>query len=301
MNRPDAAADRLRVLVGVDGSPGSEAALRWACREAELRPATITALAAWTDDGLPRRIYHLATRADVDGLTMAARGLVATTISRVLETHPSVSVTPTVRRSEPVEALLEAAASADLVVLGADKGNVLRRLTTGKVSQRVVSLSPVPVVVARELSSPQDAARRAVVVGVDGSPMSLAALRWAAGEAAIRRVPLRVVHAWGGLDPLYADALLSSEHVVQHAARAILDDAVKLELDGAPETDLQPVISSEAPAASLLHESRLAQLLVVGSRGHGGFPALAVGSVSHQCMLHAACPVAVVRNDQMTL
>lgn len=50
MNRADA-ADRLRILVGVDGSPGSEAALRWACREAELRPATITALAAWTDDG----------------------------------------------------------------------------------------------------------------------------------------------------------------------------------------------------------------------------------------------------------
>ncbi|MDT3445461.1 universal stress protein [Pseudofrankia sp. BMG5.37] len=53
----------MRILVGIDGSPGSEAALRWACHEATLRPAAISALVAWTADGRPQRVYHLARRA----------------------------------------------------------------------------------------------------------------------------------------------------------------------------------------------------------------------------------------------
>jgi nucleotide-binding universal stress UspA family protein len=204
-------------------------------------------------------------------------------------------VTPVTRQAEPVAALLELAAQADLVVVGARGTGALRRLAAGSVSQAVVHYSPVPVVVARNVPHPGRDDRRPIVAGIDGSAMSLAALRWAAGEAATREVPLRVVHSWGGLDPLYTDVLLSSEH-----ARTLLDDAVKLGLDGTPETDILPVIVSDTPAMALLRESLNAQLLVVGGRGRGGFAELALGSVSHQCVLHAACPVAVVRSDQIT-
>jgi nucleotide-binding universal stress UspA family protein len=301
MRHADAPASPTRVLVGVDGSPGSEAALRWACREAELRPATVTALAAWTPDGRPRRIFHLAAQADAGGLMAAAHALVDTTISRVRQDYPAVDITATARQGEPVTVLLEAAAHADLVVVGARESGVMRRLAAGSVSQGVMHFSPVPVVVAREPSDLGAARKAAVVVGVDGSALSLAALRWAAGEAAIRQVPLRVVHSWGGFDPIYSDLLLSSEEVVRRAAGMLLDEAVKLELDGVPAADIRPVIASDAPAVALLRESRGAQLLVVGSRGHGGFVGLALGSVSHQCVLHAACPVAVIRSDQTSV
>jgi nucleotide-binding universal stress UspA family protein len=231
----------------------------------------------------------------------AARTLLDTAVAHVHGDFPTTEVTPVVRQSEPVAALLELAAQADLVVVGARGDSVLRRLTAGSVSQGIVQHCPVPVVVARGPARPGSSDERAVVVGVDGSAMSLAALRWSAREAATRGVPLRVVHSWGGLDPRYSDLLLSSEHAVTQLARTLLDDAVKLGLDGAPDAEIQPVIASDAPAVALLRESLEAQLLVVGGRGRGGFAELALGSVSHQCVLHAACPVAVVRSDQITV
>jgi len=291
----------MRIIVGIDGSPGSEAALRWACHEATLRPAAIIALVAWTPDGRPRSVYHLAAHADLHGLMTAARTLLDTSIAHVHDDYPAIEVTPVARQAEPVAALIELAAQADLVVVGARGDRVMRRLAAGSVSQGVVHHSPMPVVVARDHAHPGNADRRAVVAGVDGSVMSLAALRWAASEAAIRRVPLRVVHSWGGLDPLYSDVLLSSAPVVTQLARTLLDDAVKLGLDGAPEVEIQPIVASDAPALALLRESSNAQLLVVGGRGRGGFAELPLGSVSHQCVLHAACPVAVVRSDQITV
>jgi nucleotide-binding universal stress UspA family protein len=300
MDSADAPTRPMRILVGIDGSPGSEAALRWACHEATLRPAAVTALVAWTADGRPHHIYHLATHADSAGLMAAARTLLETAVARVRGDFPTVEVTPVARQAEPVAAMLELAAQADLVVVGARGNSVIRRLAAGSVSQGVVHFSPVPVVVVHDVPHTGAVDKRPVAVGIDGSGMSLAALRWAAGEAATRGVPLRVVHSWGGLDPLYADLLLSSKHAVTQLASALLDDAVKLGLDGAPETDVLPVIASDAPVVALLRESLNAQLLVVGGRGRGGFAELALGSVSHQCVLHAACPVAVVRSDQIT-
>jgi nucleotide-binding universal stress UspA family protein len=93
--------------------------------------------------------------------------------------------------------------------------------------------------------------------------------------------------------------MLLSGDAVGHLAQKILDDTVKLGLDEAPDVDVTTVVASRPPALALLSESEDAQLLVVGSRGHGGFPTLALGSVSHQCLQHAACSVAVVRADQL--
>jgi nucleotide-binding universal stress UspA family protein len=301
MDRTDAPTEPVRILVGVDGSAGSETALRWACNEAALRPATVTALTAWSADGRPRRVYHLAVHADPSGFTDAARTLLDTTIVRVHDDYPDAAVTPVVRRAEPVAALLEMAAQADMVVVGARGDSAMRRLLVGSTSQGVVHHCTVPVIVAREVRRPGVPETRPVVVGVDGSTTSFAALRWAAGEAATRGVPLRVVHSWGGLDPLYSDMLLSSEQAVLRVARELLDDALKLCLDGAPEAEIHPVVASDRPAVALLRESSHAQLLVVGSRGGGGFADLDLGSVSHQCVLHAACSVAVVRSDQTTI
>jgi len=135
-----------------------------------------------------------------------------------------------------------------------------------------------------------------IAVGVDGSDKSLPALRWAAKEASAHGHTLKVVTAWsvpvtalspGGLPAPYpSDELLSDARTAQEAivGRADIPAGVQVEHH----------IVEGGPAAVLLDAGLDADLIVVGSRGHGGFKGLLLGSVSHQVVGHAACPVVVV-------
>lgn len=140
-----------------------------------------------------------------------------------------------------------------------------------------------------------DARRRRprVVVGIDGSEAARRALLWAADEARVRDADLEVVHAWQhpapplGLVLPTIDAGTSESH-----ARGVLDATVAGL--GDRSITVEPILA-EGPAARLLVEASAgAALVVVGSRGHGGFPGLLLGSVSGQVMHHARCPVVVV-------
>lgn len=146
---------------------------------------------------------------------------------------------------------------------------------------------------------------RAVVVGVDGSAQARAALVFAYRDAARRQVPLRVVVAYA--PPEYTQIWLETglgtdagEHgaataEVRRGARALLDE-VRAELAAEPAPPAAEVVAvAGLPARVLVEMSADADLLVVGSRGHGGFASMLLGSVSLQCVLHARCPVTVVR------
>lgn len=138
-----------------------------------------------------------------------------------------------------------------------------------------------------------------IVVGVDGSPESRRALRWAAAEARLRTATLAVVHVWGiphvvlGIDaqPLYDATVIdelrrAAEELVGRELAGLGDEAAGIEIDEA--------VPEGAPAQQLLDAARGADLLVLGSRGRGGFGGLRLGSVSHQCVEHAVCPVVIV-------
>jgi nucleotide-binding universal stress UspA family protein len=134
-----------------------------------------------------------------------------------------------------------------------------------------------------------------IVVGVDGSPSSMAALRWAIRQAKLTRSSLDAVTAWRlpsgyGLAPT-ADGATDFEG----DAMKILTDALN-EVSGA-ESDvvIRPSVLEGHPADILVWSARSADLLVVGSRRHGGFPSALLGSVSHYCVYHASCPVLVIR------
>ncbi|MBL7495881.1 universal stress protein [Frankia sp. CNm7] len=298
----------IRILVGVDGSVGSEAALRWALREAALWSAvngatgtpTVTALLVWSPDGLPSGVLRAAVHGDHDGLTQAAADMLERTIKRVGEPAAPVELRRIVREGDPVSVVTSVARDFDMLVVGERGHGALHRLTAGSVSQGIVHHAPVPVVVARppkdDGTPVTEGERRPVVVGVDGSDLSLAALRWAAHAAAVRKVPLRVVHAWGGYDPMYAEVMVMAQASLVKQASDILDQAVKLGLDSAPGLTVDSVTSPDSGVRALMREAHGAQLLVVGNRGHGGFARLLLGSVSHQCVLHAACDVAVIRS-----
>lgn len=136
-----------------------------------------------------------------------------------------------------------------------------------------------------------------IVVGTDGSEGARGALEFAAHEAALRGARLRIVTAWGVPSMAYANAFAPTPDVAAvlrknaHAvSRAALAEAERLE----PDLQCDAEALEGQPGSVLVNESRDADLLVVGTRGHGGFASLLLGSVSDQCAQHAACPVVIV-------
>jgi nucleotide-binding universal stress UspA family protein len=135
-----------------------------------------------------------------------------------------------------------------------------------------------------------------IVVGVDGSAGSRAALRVAAEEAHIHRRKLRVVMVHGFLDGFAVAGIPAFEPNRIEGARAALTTIVAEELGQKPDVEVERVVTCDLPARGLLAEARGASLIVMGARGLGGFRSLLMGSVSQQVVQHAPCPVLVVRN-----
>ena len=143
-----------------------------------------------------------------------------------------------------------------------------------------------------------------IVVGVDGSDGAREALLHALGEARLRgarlcgRSPPGTCRRWAtqGADSRRASIRLCS----RRARSATLEAALTALGDQAHGVEIERVVRMGQPAQVLVEEARVAELLVVGSRGHGGFAGLLLGSVSHQCAMYASCPVAVVHQPSAT-
>jgi nucleotide-binding universal stress UspA family protein len=144
-----------------------------------------------------------------------------------------------------------------------------------------------------------------IVVGVDGSAGARAALRWAFEEAKLRKASLQVVHAWTfvmhgvpatgmGMVP-YPTA--EDFAALEEAAREALDKALAEVVGEQTDVPIDAHVVKASPAQALVEAAANADLLVVGSRGHGGFAGLLLGSVSQQCAHHAPCPVVIVREQ----
>ncbi|MFG3437485.1 universal stress protein [Nonomuraea sp. NPDC047897] len=139
-----------------------------------------------------------------------------------------------------------------------------------------------------------------IVVGFDGSASSLQAVTWAGQEAEVRDAPLRVVHAAPGWSPaeLLVPEPAAWETEAKAALRRQLEQAAVRARAGRPRLQVATEVGTGSPADVLLHAAEGAQLLVVGSRGRGGFAELVLGSVSHRVAGVAPCPVAVIREPQ---
>ncbi len=140
-----------------------------------------------------------------------------------------------------------------------------------------------------------------IVVGVDGSASSLAALAWAIDEAKARQATVLAVHAWlaySQVSPLESMSPVFLPGEGENIAGDILAEAVrKVVGDSAGDVVIEQRVIGGHPASALIDSSHDADMLVVGSRGHGGFLGLLLGSVSNQCVHHALCPVVVVRDQ----
>lgn len=294
------------IVVGVDGSEGSHTALRWAFTEAEWQGCGIQAVI-----GFARGPAQPGMRA---GLAQAAERTLHETVTAVTPPGSIVSVTEQAVDLPGAEALLTVGRDARMIVVGARGQGLLHRLRIGSVSASVAVHATVPIVIARgdveaatagsgatPAGAPSRPSRpsRPIAVGVDGSPNALSALAWAAGEAALRGVPLIAVHAWLAAIPLpFAEAPGEITQALEDQARAVLDESIAGVRDRGQlpaGLDLRAVVLPASATQALIVKGRECDLVVVGARGHGGFAELLLGSVSHQCMLHCPTPVAIIR------
>ena len=134
-----------------------------------------------------------------------------------------------------------------------------------------------------------------IVVGVDGSVHSHRALAFAAEEAKLRGATLHVIHSWTFPPPVPGtDGLPHAD--LQASAELVLDEAIAT-LGANLGIEVQREIANELPAQALITASQGADMLVVGSRGRGGFKGLLLGSVSQQCAHHARCPIVIVPDE----
>lgn len=282
-----------RVVVGVDGSPLSMAAVTAAARAASARGLPLHVLHAFAVDLPMLGFGELSDGSDV--VSTHARRLVADGVARAHAVDPALTVTTSIRDGYASQALVDAARTAALVVVGAMGHGVLSRASVGAVAMQVVTHARCPVlVVGHERAQAPDAAT--VVVGVDGSKPSLRALAAAFDEAARRERTLRVVHAW---EPRSAsDPTLSSESswsTYEAELQRTLETSLATPRAEHPHVVVESVVVTGEPVQALIDNAADAELLVVGSRGSGGFAGLHVGSTALRLMGRSPCPVLFTR------
>lgn len=283
------------VLVGVDGSPESTRAVRWAAQEAALLGAALHVVHAWVWP-----LYRVPLGAGTlappgSGLQAQAERVLADAEAVARAVAPDVRVSTSLLVGGAAPQLLHHCTGARLVVVGHRGLGGFTGLLLGSVGITLSAHAPIPVVVVRGVPADDGP----VVVGVDDSPAAADVVDVAFQEAARRGAELVAVHAWtvalgtvdGGFED-YHQAAADGER----AGRRLLEAVVARVAPRYPEVATTTLrLGDRSAAAELVDASTGAQLVVVGSRGVGGLRGLLLGSTAHAVIHHAACPVLVER------
>ncbi|MFB6397901.1 universal stress protein [Polymorphospora lycopeni] len=279
------------IVVGYDGSPGAGVALRWALDEAARTGAPVHPTYAFEPFGASAPLAPAPLLWPDDTARKEIASMLDEAVAAAAASHPTVTVRAGTVDGPPSVRLQELSRRAGLVVLGSRGHGGFGGLLVGSTTVSVTAHAHCPVVVVRG-TAPRAGGH--VVTGVDGSPCSVLALGYAFAQAAGRDVPLHVVRAW---KPPAAEAppVAFDPEAVGALERAELRDLLVGWQDRWPEVRVTSEVVADAPGRTLIDATRHAQLVVVGSRGRGGFRGLLMGSVSQQLLHHSHCPVAVVR------
>ena len=276
------------IIVGVDESDSARAALRWAVDDATHTDQPVTAVMAW---GYIDQ-HHLEPSAPFDPHYSSA--IAAKVLDDLVDraVGDDADVARLVVCDLPARALLETAAGATLLVVGARGMGGFRGLLLGSVSRQVLHGAHCPIAVIRDAAS---RAGEPVIVGVDGSEPSQRALQWAVDHAAAHRLRLVAMHAWR-LPFTMTGPLLSypdPAELAVGAERFLHEQLAKVDTTGLVAPVEHRAVDGRA-ASALIEASALASVVVVGSRGHGQLTNTILGSVSDQVSHHATSPVVVV-------
>jgi nucleotide-binding universal stress UspA family protein len=269
MNRND-------VVVGVDGSAPGRAALRWAAVEAARRGAALRVVHAYRP---PWLVEEIAAGSRLDTAVLAqARNVLAAAVEDARTTAPGTEVTGTTVCSHPVPLLMENAGADSLIVVGSRGHGGFGRVLLGSTGLQLATHATGPVVVVRGSA---DRGNAPVVVGTDGSAPADVAVRAAFEAAAVR------------------GCFLAALRVYPYDSRGTGEDALRTALEPwhakYPDVSVETITTPGDAASTLVALSTTAQLVVVGTRGRGGFAGLLLGSVGQKLIHHAHCPVLIAR------
>ena len=288
------------VVVGDDGSEGARRAIDWAAAEAQAR-ATRLALVRAVPAPTPNLDFVPGTISPSAGELLEGQAYsdyaekeLADVAASLRQQRPDLPVRTHVRVGRASWELADVGRQADLIVVGASGRRGLPRLLLGSTAAQIVHTCVRPVVVVRAAAT---GARR-VVVGVDGSAASIAAVRFAFDFADRHGCPLHAVHAWS--DPM--DDVLEPVgpgddgwSAVQERGERLLAESLTGLAERYPDVVAHREVGLGRPAPVLLEHAEDAALLVVGGHGRGALSGAFLGSVSHAMAYHAPCPVAIVR------
>jgi len=282
------------IVVAVDGSRASNAAVDWAAREAAMRNvpltvfhAVVTPMATFPPVPYPE---SLVVRLEDEG-----RRDVMHAVKIAEEAVPAgqkVAIEREIVFSAPVPALVNISEQAEMIVVGSSGRGLLARGVIGSVSSAVVRHAQCPVAVIRDEDVP-DPQHAPVLLGVDGSPASELATAIAFDEASFRGVDLMALHAWSDVEVLDLAGLDWS--AVQAEAERSLAEALAGWQERYPDVTVHRLIERDRPARQLVEKSASAQLVVVGSHGRGGLTGMLLGSVSNAVLHSVRVPVIVAR------
>jgi nucleotide-binding universal stress UspA family protein len=288
-----------KIVIGVDGSDCSARALDWALAEGVRRGCDVEVVAAWMP-GLAVEPIGVPTHEDPGLAEMRAKEILEEMVesaSRRAVDGRVPTVARTLERGSAAEVLGRRAAGASLLVVGSHGFGAVAGALFGSVSEHCVRHATTPVTVIPHLRGPSPTDGR-IVVGIDGSECSYAALRWAVDEAGLRDAPLVVVHTWwlplaldsfGGTDMLKVRQHCSED--AHELMREMTDGMVGRAERKPASVDLLAVESR--PGHLLVQVGQGADLLVVGAHGRTGVRRL-IGSVSRHVLHHATGPVTIV-------
>jgi nucleotide-binding universal stress UspA family protein len=286
--------ERRAIVVGVDGSKSSLEAVRWAAAEAASRRIPlrlVTVFGRWNGYG-PRPGWT-----DIDeAVARNATRYLASGCAAARKVEPELSIDLEKREGHPAATLIEEAARASLLVVGHQGWGSWLSRWGGSVAIRTAAAAACPVVVvAKTAPAVTSTTHRPVLLGVDGSELSEAAIAFAFEHADRHDVSLIATHCW--LDQVYAGevgALIDWEAVRVHE-EAVLAQRLAGWAEKYPNVPVRRIVLRDAPGHALVEHSAEAGLLVVGSHGRGGVTGTLLGSVSLAAIRHAQSPVAVVR------
>ncbi|AEA26987.1 UspA domain-containing protein [Pseudonocardia dioxanivorans CB1190] len=280
------------VVVGVDGSEAASDAVRWAADEAARShlPLRLVAAVEWVT---PHRIGATGLEPpDVrEAVVTTAEGWLADARILAEDAASPPEVQTQVRGGTPAAVLHQESADAQLVVVGHRGRGRVSGLLSGSVAVAVAASARCPVVVVRGTAT----ANGPVVVGVDGSMVSEAALSYAFATASARRARLVAVHVWNDSTVDTADWALRDRDAIEATEHEVLAERLAGWSEKYPDVAIEPLIVRDDPASVLVDHAATAQLVVVGSRGRGSVRGTLLGSVSQALLRRANCPVAVVR------